>query len=204
MTGRGFALVDTPPSSGDRLLPRLSGGRTVLTVHDKRWRRLPRLACYAAWLEGLLGEALPEEAVALASLELRHEPAGSEDPEVDRLHADGSYVRSVYTLYGPATIYRDGAVERPVPDGQTLLMTALGRARAVRVPCTLHRRPGAGPERALVVCSFEPRTGQAPPANAYREVVHAHGRSSRLRRGRFRYGLRDAKVWDGCGRTTPW
>ena len=29
--------------------------------------------------------------------------------------ADGSYLRSVYTLYGPTTIYRDGKVEHAVP-----------------------------------------------------------------------------------------
>jgi hypothetical protein len=50
-------------------------------------------------------------------------------------------------------------------------MTAQNRARALRIPCTLHRRPGAGPERAVVVCSFEPRAEQAEPANVYREAV---------------------------------
>ena len=60
-------------------------------------------------------------------------------------------------LYGPTTVYRDGRAERSVPDGQTLLMTAQDRTKAVRVPCTLHRRPGAGPERAVIVCSFERR-----------------------------------------------
>ena len=33
----------------------------------------------------------------------------------------------------------------------------MDRARAKGVRCTLHRRPGSGPERAVVVCSFEPR-----------------------------------------------
>jgi hypothetical protein len=42
--------------------------RTVLPSHDKRWWRFPPLARYACWLEALLGEALPEEAVSLASL----------------------------------------------------------------------------------------------------------------------------------------
>jgi len=36
------------------------------------------------------------------------------------------------------------------PDGQTLLMTAMDRARVVGVPCTLHRRPGAGPEHDAI------------------------------------------------------
>ena len=37
---------------------------------------------------------------------------GAEDAEVDRLHADGSYLRSVDTLSGATTIYRDGRMER--------------------------------------------------------------------------------------------
>ena len=178
MSGRGFALVDTPPFFDEALLRRLNRSRTVLPFHGKRWWQFPQLAGYGCWLEGLLDEALPEEAVCLTSLEFRHEPAGSEDREVDRLHADGSYLRSVYTLYGPATVYRDRGVERPVPEGHTLLMTAMDRARAVHVPCTLHRRPGAGPERAVVVCSFEPRPGQPPPANVYRDVAQVRGRRS--------------------------
>jgi len=181
MSGRGFALVDTPPFFDDDLLLRLNRSRTVLRFHTKRWWQFPQLARYGCWLEGLLGEALPEEGVSLASLEFRHEPAGSEDQEVDRLHADGSYLRSVCTLYGPATVSRDAGIERPIPDGQTLLMTAMDRARAVRVPCTLHRRPGAGPERAVVVCSFEPRLQQPLLANVYREVAQVHSRRSRVR-----------------------
>ncbi|MFI5460716.1 MAG: hypothetical protein ACHRXM_35330 [Isosphaerales bacterium] len=59
--------------------------------------------------------------------------------------------------------------------GQTLVLTALDRARALGVPCTLHRRPGAGPERAVIVCSFEPRRQQPRPANAGRRVAHARG-----------------------------
>jgi hypothetical protein len=141
-------------------------------------------------LEALLAEALPEEAVSLDSLEFRHEPAGSEDRTVDRLHADGSYVRSVWTLYGPPTIYRDGKVERPVPDGQTLLMTAMGRARAVRRPCTLHRRPGAGPERAVIVCSFKPRSEQPPLVSVYREAAQVPCCRSKRRGGRFLSCLR--------------
>src|SRR5690348_7375112 len=108
MRGRGFALVNTPPFFGDGPLPRLRRRRTVLPSHDKRWRQFPELARYASWLEALLGMALPEEVISPTSLEFRHEPAGTKDPEVDRLHADGSYLRSVWTLYGPATIYRDG------------------------------------------------------------------------------------------------
>ena len=176
LSGRGFALVDTPPFFDAELLLRLNRARTVLPPDSKRWWRFPPLAWYACWLETLLREALPEEAVSLDSLEFRHEPADSEDQQVDRLHADGSYLRSVCTLYGPATIYRDGSGERSVPDGHTLLMTALGRARAVGLPCTLHRRPGAGPERAVLVCSFEPRPDQPPLASLYRQVAQTRRR----------------------------
>ena len=157
MVGRGFTLVDTPRFLDDGLFLRLHRSRTVLPFDSKRWCKYPQLARYAGLLGGLLDEALPEESVSLASLEFRHEPAGTEDREVDRLHADGSYIRTVYTPYGPTTIYRDGKAELSVPPGQTLLMTAMDRARAMRVPCTLHRRPGAGPERAVIVCSFEAR-----------------------------------------------
>jgi hypothetical protein len=173
MRARGFTLLDTPSFCNDILFVRLKKTRLVLPPHDKRWRRFPQLARYGCWLEDLLGEALPDEAVSLASLEFRHEPAGYQDPQVDRLHADGSYLRAVYSLYGEPTLYREEGVERPVPHGQTLLMTALGRARAVHVPCTLHRRPGAGPERAVIVCSFEPPTEQ--PLNVprlYRQGCH--------------------------------
>lgn len=173
MLGCGFALVDTPPFFDHDVLLRLSRSRTLLPFHGKRSWRFPQLVRYGCWLEELLGEALPEEAVVHSALEFRHEPAGSTDKEVDRLHADGSYIRSVFTLCGPATVYHDGGVEQPVPKGQTLLMTAIDRARAVkRAPCTLHRRPGAGPERAVIVCSFEPRSEQPPISNVYRQVAH--------------------------------
>jgi hypothetical protein len=175
MLEQGFTLVDTPWFFDDDLFLRLKRRRTVLKFHDKRWWKFPPLARYACWLEGVLTRALPEEALSLATLEFRHEPAGSEDPEVDRLHADGSYIRTVCTLYGPSTVYRDGDEERPVPDGQTLLMTALDRARVLPVPCTLHRRPGAGPERAVIVCSFEPRQEQLQLANVYRQAAQRHG-----------------------------
>jgi hypothetical protein len=175
LLGRGFALVSTPPFFDDDLFLRLKRKRTVLSFHDRRWWKFPQLALYACWLEQVLGDALPEERLCLASLEFRHEPAGSADREVDRLHADGSYLRTVCMLYGPATVYRDGGVERPVPEGQTLLMTAQDRTRAVRVPCTLHRRPGPGPERAVIVCSFEPRLEQAHLANVYRQVDQGQG-----------------------------
>jgi hypothetical protein len=162
MLERGFSLVTAPRCCDDDLLLRLGRGRTVLPFHSKRWRRFPQFAHYGGWLESLLGLALPEESLSLAALEFRHEPAGSEDQEVDRLHADGSYVRSVCTLVGPTTVYGEGGVERPVPRGQTLLMTAHDRTQAVGVPCTLHRRPGPGPERAVLVCSFEPCQEQPP------------------------------------------
>jgi hypothetical protein len=174
MSGRGFSLVDTPRFFDGDLILRPKRTRTVLAPDDPRWRQLPQLAAYACWLKGLLGAALPGEAVTLAALELRREPEGLEDRLVDRLHADGSYLRSVYTVFGPATVYRDGREERAVPNGQTLLMTAMGRARAVRVPCTLHRRPGPGPERAVLVGSFEPRAARPWPSNVYRHDAACH------------------------------
>jgi hypothetical protein len=171
MQGRGFALVGTPRFFDGGLPLRIKRSQTVLPFHCKRWWHFPELARYGCWLEALLGAALPDEALALAALELRQEAAGSTDPEVDRLHADGSYLRSVCTLYGPATVYRDGHEHRPVPGGQTLLMTATGRARALGLPCTLHRRPGRGPERAVIVCSFTPRADQPPLTSVYRQVA---------------------------------
>lgn len=173
MGEQGFALVDPPLVVPDDLLRRVKERRTVLPFQDQRWSKFPELARYAYWLERLLHEALREEAVSLATLELRQEPAGSVDPEVDRLHADGSYIRSVASLYGLPTLYLDGEIERPVPEGQTLLMTAHDRTRAVRVSCTLHRRPGAGPERALIVCSFEPRPKAPKGTNVFRQVAQA-------------------------------
>jgi hypothetical protein len=184
MMGCGFSLVDASSFFDDGSLLRLSSPRTEFHSHGKRWRRFPELARYACWLETLLEAALPEEAVALTSLDFRREPAGFEDQEIGRLHADGSYIRSVYTLYGPTTIYRDEGVERSVSEGQTLLMTAMDRAKAVRRPCTLHRRPGAGAERALIVCSFEPAAKQSALARVYREVVHAGSRCRKLREPR--------------------
>ena len=182
MVGRGFTLVNMPPFCDDDLAVRLKRRRTVLAFEGKRWWQFPQLARYGCWLEGLLGRALPEESVSLTELEFRHEPAGSEDKEVDRLHADGSYIRSVGTLYGPSTVYRDGDAELSVPRGQTLLMTAMCRARALGVPCTLHRRPGAGTERAVIVCSLEPCQERAPEANVYRraaQIDRARRRSAR-------------------------
>jgi hypothetical protein len=157
MLGRGFTLVDTSRFFDDSLLFRLRRGRLTLSPTCRGWSRYPELVRYCAWLQALLGRSLPEECQSLAALEYRHEPAGSVDEQVDRLHADGSYIRSVYTLYGATTVYRDGGIERTVPRGQTLLLTAMDRARALGFPCTLHRRPGAGAERAVIVCSFEPR-----------------------------------------------
>jgi hypothetical protein len=166
MLDQGFALLPTPGFCDERLLRRLHKTRLTLPSGSKRWLKYAELARYGGWLQALLDAALPEEAVSLAALEFRYESAGTEDAQVDRLHADGSYLRSVNTLYGPATIYREDGVERPVPPGQTLLMTAQERARAMHVPCTLHRRPGAGPERAVIVCSFEP-CQQEPAVGEY-------------------------------------
>jgi hypothetical protein len=147
-----------------------------LPFHAKQWRRFPELARYACWLEALLAAALPEESAPLAVLEHRHEQAGYADAEVDRLHADGSYVRSVCPLFGPVTVYRDGDQLRPVPLLHTLFMTATDRARARGVSCTLHRRPGAGPERAVIVCSFAPRPEQARLANNCHRAAFGDGR----------------------------
>ena len=154
MMGRGFALAPTPLCSDDLLLKELHGGRSAPRPGSKRWWKFPRLNRYGCWLQRLLVEALPEETLRLVDVDVRHEPAGSENPLVDKLHADGSYIRSVWTLYGPTTIYRDGRAELSVPLGLTLVMTAMDRARALGVRCTLHRRPGAGSERAVIVCSF--------------------------------------------------
>jgi hypothetical protein len=173
MLERGFALVNTPRCFDSGLCLRLRKERTVLPFLCEKWWRFPELAVYACWLERLLHEALPDESPLLDALEYRHEPAGSEDKGVDRLHADGSYIRSTCTLYGRTTVYRDGKIERSVPSGKTLLMTALARARAVGVPCTLHRRPGAGPERAVIVCSFEPRRQHDRAVGVYRQAVQA-------------------------------
>jgi hypothetical protein len=157
MMGRGFAFIDPPSLFAAGISPPKKFGTVVLHAGCKAWWKFPRLSAYARALERLLSQALPEESLGLVNLELRHEPAGAEDKTVDTLHVDGSYLRSVRTLYGPTTIYREGKVENAVPCGQTLLMTAMARARAMRIPCTLHRRPGAGPQRAVIVCSFEPR-----------------------------------------------
>jgi hypothetical protein len=177
MLGRGFAPVATPPFSDDGQLLELTRSGTALPARGDRWWKFPALVRYGRWLEQLLGRALPEESLGLSDLELRLEPAGYEDEKVDKLHADGSYLRSVWTVYGPPTIYRDGDADRPVPFGHTLLMTAMGRARAIGVRCTLHRRLGAGPERAVIVGSFEPRGND-------RNLVHTRLAENRYRRPR--------------------
>jgi hypothetical protein len=165
MGGRGFALVDTPRRLDDLFLKR-KRSVTLRPFHSRRFGKYPELARHGRWLEELLREALPEESLFLAALEFRYEPAGFADPQVDRRHADGSYLRSVYTHYGPSTIYRDRKSQAAVPHGQTLVMTAMDRARAVGLPCTLHRRPGPGSERAVIVCSFESRRKQPQPPDA--------------------------------------
>ena len=168
MLERGFVLLETPRFVDNTLAARCTG---AMGVHCKQWRTFPQLARYGFWLETLLRRALPEESLSLSSLEFRNEPDGFEDHEVDRLHADGSYIRSVCTLRGLATIYRDQKVEQSAPVGHTLLMTAMDRARAVRVPCTLHRRPGAGPQRAVIVCSFEPCDENSGLPNIFHQVA---------------------------------
>lgn len=157
MHGRGFTLVETPRFFGHDSLPGPRKGAHLRPDDRKGWRKFPGLAQYRGWLERILRDALPDEPLSLASLEFRHEAAGTEEDEVDRWHVDGSYLRTVFTLYGPATIYREGRAERSVPGGRTLVMTAMDRARALGVHCTLHRRPGAGPERAVLIGSFVPR-----------------------------------------------
>ena len=194
MLERGFSLVDTPSFLDDGLFRRLKRSKTVLPFHSKRWWNYPQLARYGCWLEEFLRAALPEESVSLAALEFRHEPAGCTDQEVDRLHADGSYIRTVFTPYGPTTVYRDDASECPVPHGRTLIMTAMDRARALRVPCTLHRRPGAGPERAVIVCSFAPRLGELLQANVARLVAETH----RPRSGYRKYSQPRPRRQDGA------
>ena len=167
--GRGFAPVATPSFFDEGLLPEPKRSRSAPPARIKPWWKFPPLVEYGDWLERLLGRALPEESLGLSDLELRHEPTGYRDEQVDKLHADGSYLRSVCTLYGPTTIYREGDEEHSVPVGQTLLMTAMNRARAIGVRCTLHRRPGAGPERAVIVCSFEPHVGHQPKKTTLRD-----------------------------------
>ena len=156
MQARGFAVVPTPRFFELGLLLRMKGQTTVLPWDCKKWWTFSQLARHAYWLEALVGKALPDELLALARVEFRHEPKGTEDKTVDTLHVDGSYIRSVCTLYGPTTVYRDGKEEKSVPAGETLLLTAMARARALGVHATLHKRPGVGPERAVIVCSFEP------------------------------------------------
>jgi hypothetical protein len=162
MLERGFALVDTPRFFDDGPCLRLKKSMTLRPARGNRSWKHPELYSYGRWLECLLDGALPEESLSLVALEFRYERAGALDHEVDRLHADGSYIRSVCTLHGLGTVYRDRGAEWPVPCGQTLLMTAMLRAKELGLPCTLHRRPGAGPERAVIVCSFEPQQHPEP------------------------------------------
>jgi hypothetical protein len=176
LLGRGFTLVSAPRAFDGGLLVRLGRVRTSLRFDSDRWWKYPELARYACWLESLLAEALPEESAALAALEFRHEPAGFVDRLTERLHADGGYLRAVFAPRGPTTVYWEEDAERPVPAGQTLVMTASDRTRALGVPCTLHRRPAAEVERALVVCSFGPRPEGPRPPNVCRRVAGMRGR----------------------------
>lgn len=168
MLGKGFVLVDTSRLIDDIPLP----PRTLqLEFHSKQWWKFPQLARYSLRLETLLRPSLPEESVSLAAVEFRVEAESFEEPSVDHLHIDGSYIRSVCTLYGPSTIYRHKKVEQSAPLKQTLLMTAIDRGRTLRIPCTLHRRPGPGPARAVIVCSFEPREDDLRRPNVFRNVA---------------------------------
>src|SRR5438445_631867 len=74
---------------------------------------------------------------------------------------------------------------------ESLLMTAMDRAHALHVPCTLHRRPGAGPPRAVIVCSFEPREENLHLPNVFCQVaaLHASGTDNPVRhRGEATWG----------------
>jgi hypothetical protein len=170
MTGPGFALVDTRRFFGEGSFRGFKKRNLVLPYYSDNWHKYPQFGRYTHWLEQLLRRALPEESVSFVDLEFRYERAGLVAEEVDRLHADGSYIRSAYALYGPTTVYCDGDEQTSVPDGETLLMTAFARARPAGVPCTLHRRPGPGPERAVIVCSFAPRPQEPQLPNLYRHV----------------------------------
>jgi hypothetical protein len=166
LSGRGFALVDTPRFFDDETFRPPGAGTTAFCFDHTLSRKFPSLSRYGRWLAQLLARALPDELVPLVLLEYRREPAGYTDSDVDRLHVDGAYLRAVYSLSGRATIYRDGNKERSVPDGQTLVMTAMDRTRATRVHSTLHRRPDAGAARELIVCSFRPRPEKPRAASA--------------------------------------
>jgi hypothetical protein len=150
----GFHILDTLRLAES--IPLIT--RTIeLPMGCRQWRKFPQLARYALWVESLLQQALPEELICLDRLEYRIEAANSQEPDVDQWHVDGSYVRSACTVQGMSTIVLHQEIERAIPLKQTLLMTAMGRGRSLRIPCTLHRRPGAGPARAVIVCSFESR-----------------------------------------------
>jgi hypothetical protein len=181
MMRRGFATVTTASFFDDALVEQIKTGEILFSTQGKQWWKFPQLARFGCWLERLLRDVLPEESLGLANLEFRHEPAGSQVKDADRLHADGSYLRSVYTLFGPTTIYRDGSTELSVPCGKTLLMTAMDRARAIGMQCTLHRRPGPGPERAVIVGSFERRGAPRQTASEFRRPA-TRARSWRGRR----------------------
>lgn len=151
---KGFALLPTPRLHVDEALPRGKKDRILAPFFSRRSERFPELARYGRWLDSLLRQALPEECLGLDTLEYRFERAKLVIDEVDKLHADGGYIRSLYTLAGPPTVYLHARKEHIVPFGRTLVITAFGRARKVRVPCTLHRRPGSGIERTLIVGTF--------------------------------------------------
>ncbi len=191
MMGRGFALVPTPLCPGDHLLKELKGARTAPRPGSKRWSRFPHLHRYRCWLERLLVQALPEETLRLVDLDVRHEPAGSANPLVDKLHADGLYVRSVWTLYGPTTIYRDGRAEplrpaRPnfVDDGHG---PRKGTRSALHAPPPSRRGTGTSRDRVLV-CEFTtigvicPKLGARPIRPDGRALDPIHRRHASARR----------------------
>jgi hypothetical protein len=172
MMTRGFTLLRVPMSP-DNLHPGRINKSILLSFHTKRWWKFPQWARYACWLERLLLDALPQESARLVSLELRQETAGCVDQEVDGWHADGSYIRSVFSPHGRSTLYLDDGIAHPVPAGMILLMTAAGRTRVRRVHCTLHRRPGLDPERAVTVGSFEPRSLEFDETATYHQATQS-------------------------------
>jgi hypothetical protein len=154
MHGPGYASVSGPSVQISDVLSRGKKNRVLTPFGSRQTLRFPELAQYGLWLESLVQEALWEEGLQLHSLEYRFEREGLADETVDKIHVDGGYIRSVYSLLGQPTVFMAAKEEQVVSPGQTFVMTAFERARQVRVPCTLHRRPGGNSERALIVCTF--------------------------------------------------
>ena len=122
----------------------------------------------------LLSDALPEESLASPSWSCvmnRQRRTRSRQAACRRLvsplglhvvRPDDQLPRRQDRSFGPQRT-------DPADDGD-------GPRRAMRVRCTLHRRPGAGPECAVIVCSFEPgveqsiRASSDQPTNAVKRL----------------------------------